>query len=71
MFEKKYTFSVSWSEEDEGFLGTVREFELLMAFGKTPQKALKRIIKTVKEAWETMNDAERIAHDTYWKKTER
>lgn len=39
----KYEYKVTWSEEDQVYIGRVAEFPSLAAHGKTPEKALKEI----------------------------
>jgi predicted RNase H-like HicB family nuclease len=36
----KYSFNISWSDEDEGYIAVSPEFPGLSAFGKTPEKAI-------------------------------
>jgi predicted RNase H-like HicB family nuclease len=36
----KYSFNVLWSDEDNSFLATIREFPGLTAFGDTPEEAI-------------------------------
>jgi predicted HicB family RNase H-like nuclease len=43
-----YSYSVSWSEEDEAYVGTVSEFESLAAHGDTPSAALQEITEVVR-----------------------
>ena len=42
-----YSYIVSWSEEDEAYIGRVAEFESLSAHGETQQSALQEITKVV------------------------
>lgn len=45
-----YTIDVSWSDEDEGFIATVRELDGCSAWGKTRDEALREI-ETAIELW--------------------
>ncbi len=52
----KYSVSIVWSEEDEGFIAVIPEFKNLSAFGETYEEALKQAeiaadgyIETLKE----------------------
>ncbi|MBF0360542.1 MAG: toxin-antitoxin system HicB family antitoxin [Oligoflexia bacterium] len=45
----KYTYRVTWSEEDNEFVGLCLEFPSLSALAKTPDGALKEIRFVVKE----------------------
>ena len=44
----KYTYRVTWSEEDEEFVGLCAEFPSLSWLAATPEKALKGISEVVK-----------------------
>ncbi len=39
--KNKYTFQISWSEEDEAFIAICREFPGLSAFGSSHEDALR------------------------------
>jgi predicted HicB family RNase H-like nuclease len=43
-----YSYSVSWSEEDQSFIGRVAEFESLAAHGDTQISALNEITEVVR-----------------------
>jgi predicted HicB family RNase H-like nuclease len=51
---EKYTYRVTWSEEDQGFVGLCAEFPSLSWLASTPEKALKGIGSVVKECIEDM-----------------
>lgn len=50
----KYTYRVTWSEEDEEFVGQCTEFPALSWLAETPEKALKGIGTVVKNCIEDM-----------------
>lgn len=50
----KYTYRVTWSEEDEEFVGLCTEFPALSWLAETPEKALKGIGTVVKNCIEDM-----------------
>jgi len=50
----KYTYRVTWSEEDEEFVGLCLEFPSLSWLASTPEKALKGIGLVVKTCIENM-----------------
>jgi len=45
----KFTYRVTWSEEDDAFIGTCAEFPSLSWLDETPEEALKGIGRVVKE----------------------
>ena len=51
---EKYTYRVTWSEEDQEFVGLCAEFPSLSWLASTPEKALKGIGGVVKECIEDM-----------------
>ena len=51
---EKYTYRVTWSEEDQEFVGLCAEFPSLSWLASTPEKALKGIGSVVKECIEDM-----------------
>lgn len=51
---EKYTYRVTWSEEDQEFVGLCAEFPSLSWLASTPEKALKGISSVVKECMEDM-----------------
>ncbi len=50
----KYTYRVTWSEEDEEFVGLCAEFPSLSWLAATSEEALKGIRSVVKECIEDM-----------------
>ena len=50
----KYTYSVTWSEEDEAFIGRVTEFRSLAAHGATAERALAEVQNVVEEVLEEL-----------------
>ncbi len=48
-FVDRYTYRVTWSEEDQEYVGLCAEFGSLSWLEKTPEKALSGIRKLVKE----------------------
>src|SRR5690606_3652147 len=54
-FIDRYTYRVTWSEEDQEYVGLCAEFGSLSWLEKTPEKALAGIRKLVKEC---INDME-------------
>ena len=57
----KYTYRVSWSEEDEEFVGLCAEFPSLSWLAESPEAALKGIRKVVRDCIKDMtNDGEVI-----------
>lgn len=51
----KYTYRVTWSEEDSEYVGLCAEFPSLSWLAKTPETALKGISKLVNEVITDMN----------------
>ena len=45
----RYTYRVTWSEEDEEYVGLCAEFPRLSWLEKSPEKALSGVRKVVKE----------------------
>jgi len=56
--ETDYTYRVSWSEEDNEFIGTVAEFPLLSYSGKDQAEVMKGIVEVVKGALELLQEEE-------------
>lgn len=54
---EEYHYTVSWSEEDEAFIGRVSEFSSLAAHGDKPQEALKQIIEVVEGTLEDLEES--------------
>jgi predicted HicB family RNase H-like nuclease len=52
----KYTYRVTWSEEDNEYIGLCAEFPSLSWLADTPEKALKGIRKTVAEVISDMGE---------------
>ncbi len=50
----KYTYRVTWSEEDEEFVGLCAEFPSLSWLAKTPEEALKGIRAVVRKCIKDM-----------------
>ncbi|MCH8748858.1 type II toxin-antitoxin system HicB family antitoxin [Patescibacteria group bacterium] len=50
----KYTYRVTWSEEDGEFVGLCAEFPSLSWLSDDPEEALKRVRSLVKECVEEM-----------------
>jgi len=50
----KYTYRVTWSEEDEEFVGLCAEFPKLSWLAASPEEALKGIRSVVKDCAEDM-----------------
>lgn len=53
-FVDRYTYRVTWSEEDQEHVGLCAEFPSLSWLEKTPEKALAGIRKVVKECIDDM-----------------
>ena len=51
---EKYTYRVTWSEEDQEFVGLCAEFPSLSWLASTPEKTLKGIASVVKKCIEDM-----------------
>ena len=52
----RYTYRITWSEDDREFVGLCLEFPSLSWLAKKPEAALKGIRRVVKEAVEEMED---------------
>jgi len=52
----KYTYRVTWSEEDAEYVGLCAEFPSLSWLAQTPEAALKGVGKLVKEVVADMHD---------------
>jgi predicted HicB family RNase H-like nuclease len=52
----KYTYRVTWSEEDNEYIGLCAEFPSLSWLADTPENALKGIRKTVAEVISDMGE---------------
>lgn len=50
----RYTYRVTWSEEDQEYVGLCTEFPSLSWLGKTPEVALKGIRKIVEDVIKDM-----------------
>ena len=53
-FLDRYTYRVTWSDEDQEFVGLCAEFPSLCWLEQTPEKALAGMRKLVKETLEDM-----------------
>ena len=53
-FVDRYTYRVTWSEEDQEYLGLCAEFPSLSWLEETPEKALAGIRELVKESIDDM-----------------
>ena len=53
----KYSMSIQWSDEDEGFIATVPELEGLSAFGETQEEATRQLLEAAEAFVETMKKA--------------
>ena len=53
----RYTYRVTWSEEDEEYVGLCAEFPSLSWLADTPEAALKGIRKVVQEVVEDMEES--------------
>ncbi|MCB1837946.1 MAG: toxin-antitoxin system HicB family antitoxin [Alcanivoracaceae bacterium] len=53
-FNDRYTYRVTWSEEDQEYVGLCAEFPGLSWLEKTPEKALAGVRRLVREAVEDM-----------------
>lgn len=41
---KDYHINIFYSEEDEGYIADIPDFEMCSAFGETPEEALKQVL---------------------------
>jgi predicted HicB family RNase H-like nuclease len=55
-FIDRYTYRVTWSEEDQEYVGLCAEFQSLSWLEKTPEKALVGIRKLVKDCIKDMQE---------------
>ena len=53
----KYTFRVTWSEEDDEFIGLCAEFQSLSWLAESPEAALKGIRKVVQNCIRDMKSS--------------
>lgn len=53
----KYTYRVTWSEEDGEYLATVAEFPSLSWLDENRNKAIKGVVELVKEVMEDLTDS--------------
>lgn len=56
MKNDRYTYRVTWSEEDNEYAGLCAEFPSLSWLAKTPEAALKRIRKLVEDVVKDMHN---------------
>ncbi|MCG8525140.1 MAG: toxin-antitoxin system HicB family antitoxin [Opitutales bacterium] len=61
----KYTYRVTWSGEDEEFVGLCAEYPSLSWLGSTPEKALSGIRQLVKDVIEDMESTGEIPPEPY------
>ncbi len=54
----RYTYRVTWSEEDKEYVGLCAEFSSLSWLARTPEAALKGIRKVVADVVEDMQENE-------------
>ena len=54
----KYTYRVTWSEDDNEYVGLCAEFSSLSWLARTPETALKGIRKLVADVVKDMNESE-------------
>ncbi|MBF0503181.1 MAG: type II toxin-antitoxin system HicB family antitoxin [Candidatus Riflebacteria bacterium] len=54
---KDYHINLFYSDEDDGYIADIPDLKSCSAFGKTPEKALKEVLKA-KEAWLAVAQAE-------------
>jgi predicted RNase H-like HicB family nuclease len=47
---KDHHVNIFYSEEDEGYIADIPDFECCSAFGETPEEALHEVLKA-KKAW--------------------
>jgi predicted HicB family RNase H-like nuclease len=69
MREREYNYSVTWSDEDEVFIGRVAEFRSLSAHGKSPEAALREIMKVVRHVIEELEEGNEPVPQPYSKRT--
>jgi len=60
-FIDRYTYRVTWSEEDQEYVGLCAEFPSLSWLEKTPEKALSGIRKLVKECIDDIAESGEVA----------
>ena len=53
----RYTYRVTWSEDDKGYVGLCAEFPSLSWLAKTPEAALRGIRKVIAEIIEDIQTA--------------
>ncbi|MGP6173218.1 antitoxin HicB [Corynebacterium sp. A21] len=53
----KYTYQVSWSEEDQEYVATVWEFPALSWLAPAPQEAVHRLVELVAGVLADMADS--------------
>ena len=51
----RYTYRVTWSEDDQGYVGLCTEFPSLSSIDKTPEAALKGIREIVRSVIKDMS----------------
>ncbi len=53
---KDYHINIFYSDEDEGYIADIPDFEMCSAFGKTPQEALEQVLIAKAAILETMRE---------------
>ncbi len=66
---EEYHYTVTWSEEDQAFIGRVSEFSSLAAHGEKPQEALSEIISAVEGVLEDLDESGEVAPTPFSKRT--
>ena len=61
----KYTYRVTWSEEDDEFVGLCAEFPSLSWLGATPEEVLSGIRNLVKDVIEDMESGEEVPPEPF------
>jgi predicted RNase H-like HicB family nuclease len=53
---KDYHINIFYSEDDEGYIADIPDFEMCSAFGDTPQQALEQVLIAKEAILETMRE---------------
>lgn len=53
---QSYSYSLSWSDEDRGYISTSAEFPGLSAFGESPEQALAELRQAIEGAIATLEE---------------
>jgi predicted HicB family RNase H-like nuclease len=59
--DDRYTYRVTWSEDDKEYVGLCAEFPSLSWLGRTPEAALRGIRKVVAEVVKDMRETGEVA----------